>query len=137
MIEIWNWLSEPFQYEFMQRALLAVLMVLLSYLMMSDLEYPSFKSINWRTRRSPAWVLISIIVVAFAVRNWQWMPSVLFVSYLLYGLVRPWVSRKWRQEIEIEYEAADTPDDPITSQIETPHLSEKDTDLDRDPATQI
>ena len=27
MIEIWNWLSEPFQYEFMQRALLAVLMV--------------------------------------------------------------------------------------------------------------
>lgn len=92
---------------------LAVLMVLLSYLMMSDLEYPSFKSINWRTRRSPAWVLVSIIVVAFSVWNWQWMPSVLFVSYLLYGLVRPWVSRRWRQEIEIENEAADTPDDPV------------------------
>ena len=28
------------------------------------------------------------------------MPSVLFVSYLAYGLVRPWVSRKWQQEIE-------------------------------------
>lgn len=112
---------------------LAVLMVLLSWLMMSDLEYPSFKSINWRTRRSPAWVIISIIVVAFAVQNWQWMPSVLFVSYLLYGLVRPWVSRRWRREIEIEYEAADTPDDPIPAELEP---SKKD-DGPQDPASQI
>jgi len=99
---------------------LAVLMVMLSYLMMSNLEYPSFKSINWRTRRSPAWVLISIIVVAFAVKNWQWMPSVLFVTYLGYGLVRPWVSRSLRQQIEIEHEAADTPDDPIISETPLP-----------------
>ncbi len=98
---------------------LVVLMALLSWLMMSDLEYPSFKSINWRTRRSPAWVLISIIVVAFAAKNWQWMPSVLFVSYLGYGLVRPWVSRKVRQQIEIEYEAADTLDDPISGSADS------------------
>lgn len=116
---------------------LAVLMVLLSYLMMSDLEYPSFKSINWRTRRSPAWVLISIIVVAFAVRNWQWMPSVLFVSYLLYGLVRPWVSRRWRQEIEIEYEAADTPDDPIIAPSESSSDNGKKTENGQDPAAHI
>lgn len=86
---------------------LAVLMVLLSYLMMSDLEYPSFKSINWRTRRSPAWVLGSIILVAFSVRNWQWMPSVLFVSYLLYGLFRPWISRRRRRQIELESETGE------------------------------
>ena len=79
---------------------LPVLMVLLSYLMVSKVEYPSFKSINWKTRRSFHWVLISIIVLAFTVKAWQWMPSVLFVSYLAYGLVRPWVSRKWQQEIE-------------------------------------
>lgn len=104
---------------------LAVLMVLLSWLMMSDLEYPSFKSINWRTRRSPAWVLISIIVVAFSVKNWQWMPSVLFVSYLGYGLVRPWVSRRVRQQIEIEFEAADTPDDPANGFTETTQLKDE------------
>jgi CDP-diacylglycerol---serine O-phosphatidyltransferase len=86
---------------------LAGLMTMLSYLMMSDLEYPSFKSINWRTRRSPVWVLICIILVAFTFRNWQWMPSVLFVSYLIYGLVRPWVSRRMRQQIEIEDESGD------------------------------
>lgn len=84
--------------------LLPVLMVLLSYLMVSNIEYPSFKSINWRTRRSFQWVLVSIIVVAMTVRYWQWMPAVLFVSYLLYGLIRPWISRRWRQEIEIEHE---------------------------------
>jgi hypothetical protein len=39
-------------------------------------------------------------VIIFTVMNWQWMPAVLFVSYLLYGLGRPWVSRRWRQEIE-------------------------------------
>lgn len=83
---------------------LAGLMALLSYLMVSDLEYPSFKAVNWRTKRSFHWVLISIFVVAFTVMNWHWMPSVIFVSYLLYGLARPWVSRKWRQEIEIEAE---------------------------------
>ncbi|RBP47745.1 CDP-diacylglycerol--serine O-phosphatidyltransferase [Roseimicrobium gellanilyticum] len=79
---------------------LPFLMVLLSYLMVSKIEYPSFKSLNLRARRSFHWVLISIIVLALTVAYWQWMPSVLFVSYLGYGLVRPWVSRKWRREIE-------------------------------------
>ena len=83
---------------------LAVLMVVLSLLMVSNIEYPSFKSVNLRTRRSFDWVLGSIVLFAFAVKNWQWMPAVLFVSYLAYGLVRPWISRRWRKEIEIEDE---------------------------------
>lgn len=86
---------------------LPVLMILLSLLMVSDIEYPSFKSVNWRTRRSFNWVLISVLVVVFSVKNWQWMPAVLFVSYLLYGLVRPWVSRRWQREIEIDPELPD------------------------------
>ncbi len=93
---------------------LVVLMVLLSWLMVSNIEYPSFKSVNFRTRRSFDWVLGLIIVLAFSVKNWQWMPSVLFVSYLAYGLVRPWISRRWRKEIEIEEEAPEEAgtDDP-------------------------
>jgi CDP-diacylglycerol--serine O-phosphatidyltransferase len=83
---------------------LAVLMVLLSFLMVSDIEYPSFKSVNWRTRRSLSVVIVTILVVWFSVNNWQWTPAVFFVSYLLYGLVRPWVSRRMRQQIEIEHE---------------------------------
>lgn len=116
---------------------LAGLMVMLSYLMMSDLEYPSFKSINWRTRRSPAWVLISIILVAFSVRNWQWMPSVLFVSYLIYGLVRPWISRQMRQTIEIESEVCDAPEEPVTEEISTSEVDAGDTVMPKDAASQI
>jgi CDP-diacylglycerol---serine O-phosphatidyltransferase len=83
---------------------LAALMVALSCLMVSDLEYPSFKAVDWRTRRSFRWVLGSIFVIALLVLYWQWMPAVLFVTYLCYGLIRPWVSRRWQKEIEIETE---------------------------------
>ncbi len=93
---------------------LPVLMVLLSYLMVSSIEYPSFKAINWRTRRSFHWVIGSIVLVAFTVKNWQWMPTVIFVSYLGYGLVRPWISRRWRQEIE-----EDEVDDAVAGETET------------------
>jgi CDP-diacylglycerol--serine O-phosphatidyltransferase len=98
------------------------LMLLLSYLMVSDIPYPSFKSLNWRTKRSFHWVLMAIIVVVFTVKFWQWMPAVLFVSYLAYGLVRPWVSRKWQREIE---EDTDVSDEMIAAEAEdgahTPH----------------
>ncbi|HYF36384.1 MAG TPA: CDP-diacylglycerol--serine O-phosphatidyltransferase, partial [Prosthecobacter sp.] len=115
---------------------LAVLMVLLSFLMVSKLEYPSFKSVNWRTRRPLPWVIIVILVMAFTVWNWQWMPSVLFVSYLLYGLVRPWISRRWRQEIEIEQDTIETGD--AAEAPLTPEDGErKAADENADPAAQI
>lgn len=108
---------------------LAGLMALLSYLMVSNVEYPSFKAVNWRTKRSFHWVLITIFVIAFTVQNWQWMPSVMFVSYLLYGFVRPWVSRKWRREIEVEPEIPDT-----ENVDEEMALSGPDTDEDAAPS---
>ncbi len=95
---------------------LPVLMITLSCLMVSNIEYPSFKSVNWRTKRSFNWVLISIVVIAFSAINWQWMPAVLFVSYLLYGLVRPWVSRRWRREIEIEPEVPEESNGEVKSE---------------------
>lgn len=79
---------------------LPVLMVLLSYLMVSNVKYPSFKALDWKTKRSFHWVLIAILLVFMTIRFWQWMPMVLFIIYLGYGLIRPWVSRKWRKEIE-------------------------------------
>lgn len=94
---------------------LPVLMLLLSYLMVSSIEYPSFKALNWKTKRSFHWVLIAILLVFTTIRFWQWMPTVLFMSYLGYGLVRPWVSRKWRREIEeptLDEEASDSDSTP-------------------------
>ncbi len=82
------------------RHLFLVLMLALSLLMFSKLKYPSFKSVTWKTKRSMPWVVCLVILLVITVNNYQWMPALLFVIYLCYGLVRPWISRKWRRGIE-------------------------------------
>ncbi|MEM9280313.1 MAG: CDP-diacylglycerol--serine O-phosphatidyltransferase [Verrucomicrobiota bacterium] len=84
------------------RYLLVALMILLSFLMLSDIRYPSFKGIHFSTKRTIPMTFLVFIVLLLAILYWQWMPAVLFGLYLSYGLVRPWVSRKWRREIEQE-----------------------------------
>jgi CDP-diacylglycerol--serine O-phosphatidyltransferase len=79
---------------------LPALMIFLSVLMFSHVRYPSFKVINWRTQRSlPAFIVVIGILVLTGI-NYQWMPAVLFVAYLLYGFMRPFVSKALRREIE-------------------------------------
>jgi CDP-diacylglycerol--serine O-phosphatidyltransferase len=84
------------------RFVLPPLMLFLSFMMFSRFRYPSFKAVNWRTKKSiPRFLIISFILV-FTALNYEWMPAVLFISYLLYGFLRPWLSREWRREIEEE-----------------------------------
>lgn len=78
------------------------LMVFLAWMMFSGFRYPSFKGINWHTTRSLTKFLVTLLVMVFTVMNWQWMPFVLFLSYLLYGFLRPFLSRKIQKEIEEE-----------------------------------
>jgi CDP-diacylglycerol--serine O-phosphatidyltransferase len=86
------------------------LMLFLSFMMFSRFRYPSFKGVNWRTKKSiPRFLIISFILV-FTVLNYEWMPAVLFISYLLYGFLRPWLSREWRREIEEEIGEEPTPE---------------------------
>jgi CDP-diacylglycerol--serine O-phosphatidyltransferase len=91
------------------------LMVFLAWMMFSGFRYPSFKSLNWRTTRSlPKFILI-IGVLVFTALNYEWMPFVIFVSYLLYGFFRPFLSRKMKEEIEEEIEdeePAESPESP-------------------------
>jgi len=112
---------------------LPMLMVALSYLMVSNIEYPSFKGINWRTRRSMGWVIGSIFVIVFTVRHWQWMPMVLFVAYLAYGLVRPWISRRWRHELEDE----DVEEIPADEAADDTSSAKKPSTGTQDPAASI
>jgi CDP-diacylglycerol--serine O-phosphatidyltransferase len=79
---------------------LVVVMVLLSYLMFSNIRYPSFKGLSWRTRRTFPWLLGAIVVVVLTVWKWRILLPVWFLTYLLYGLIRPWISRRWVKEIE-------------------------------------
>jgi len=79
---------------------LPVLLLFLSFMMFSKVKYPSFKGLNWKTQRSIPAFLILIVVLAFTAMNYRWMPAVLFVAFLIYGFVRPFISKAIRHEIE-------------------------------------
>jgi CDP-diacylglycerol--serine O-phosphatidyltransferase len=98
------WLQERERTLGTWRFTLPVLMVLLSILMVSNVRYPTFKYIDWTPARSvAAFAAVAVAGLLLAV-NFQAMLAVLFVAYLLYGLVRPWVSKRWRREIESDEE---------------------------------
>ncbi len=79
------------------------LMLFLSFLMISSIPYPSFKKVTWNTHRPLPWMVGLIIIVLVTATNTEWMPALLFVAYLLYGLlVRPFISKRLRREIETE-----------------------------------
>ncbi len=80
------------------------LMLFLSFMMFSKVSYPSFKAVHWRTRRSIPKFLIIIVVLIFTAMNYEWMPAMLFIAYLLYGMTRPLLSKSWRREIEAQWE---------------------------------
>ena len=91
------------------------LMVFLSWMMFSSFRYPSFKAINWRTTRSlPKFVTI-VGVAIMTYLYYEWMPAVIFVAYLLYGFLRPFLTRRMKEEIEEEVEdeePAESPESP-------------------------
>lgn len=84
------------------RYVLAGMMLGLSWLMVSDVRYPSFKKVGWRTRGSAGSLVIAALLLTLAVKFYQIVPAILFSSYLVYGLIRPWLSQRWRREIEVE-----------------------------------
>ena len=96
------WLAEGEHRLGNWRFVLPPLLLFLSFMMFSRFQYPSFKEINWKTKKSIPRFLIIILILIFTLLNYEWMPAVLFLAYLLYGVLRPWLSREWRREIEEE-----------------------------------
>jgi CDP-diacylglycerol---serine O-phosphatidyltransferase len=96
------WLAEGEHRLGKWKFVLPPLLLFLSFMMFSRFQYPSFKALNWKTKKSIPRFLIIIIILIFTVMYYEWMPAVLFLAYLLYGFLRPWLSREWRREIEEE-----------------------------------
>ncbi len=96
------WLAEGEHRLGKWKFVLPPLLLFLSFMMFSRFEYPSFKAINWKTKKSIPRFLAIILIVIITLLNYEWMPAVLFLAYLLYGFLRPWLSREWRREIEEE-----------------------------------
>src|SRR3984957_15552052 len=84
------------------------LLIFLSVMMVSEVKYPSFKTLGLRARRTFAKMVIAILFIGCLVVLWRLiLPIVLpviFTLYLLYGFIRPQISRKVRHEIEEEEE---------------------------------
>ena len=92
--------------------LLAVVLIFLSAMMVSTVRYPSFKSLGLRSQSTftkaigAALFLGGLLILRERVLYYV-LPA-FFTLYLIYGFVRPSISRAWRREIEEEDE--DEPD---------------------------
>jgi len=87
---------------------LAVVLVFLSAMMVSTVKYPSFKSLGLRSTNTFVKAILGALVIGLLLINWRLLfPYVLpafFTLYLVYGFIRPRISRKVRYEIEEEDE---------------------------------
>jgi CDP-diacylglycerol--serine O-phosphatidyltransferase len=94
------------------RYLLPVLLLFLSWMMVSQVRYPSFKSLNLRATRTFTKTLVAILFVGCVLvlqeKILVFILPLFFTAYLIYGFVRPHISRAMRREIEDEDE--DEPD---------------------------
>jgi CDP-diacylglycerol---serine O-phosphatidyltransferase len=90
------------------RYILPGLLLFLSVMMVSEVKYPSFKTLDLRARRTfGKTVVVIIFAAALVILRGIILPVILpvmFTIYLLYGFVRPRISRKVRHEIEEEDE---------------------------------
>src|SRR5216117_3065369 len=90
------------------RYLLPVILMFLSFMMVSEVRYPSFKSLDWRARRTfPKMIAITLLAGVLLIAWRKVLPVALpliFTAYLVYGFIRPRLSRKIVREIEEEDE---------------------------------
>ncbi len=88
------------------RYFLPVLMLFLSWMMVSEVKYPSFKTLDLRATRTFTKTLIAILFIGSVLilqeKILVFVLPLFFTAYLLYGFVRPRISREIVREIEDE-----------------------------------
>ncbi|HTL58039.1 MAG TPA: CDP-diacylglycerol--serine O-phosphatidyltransferase [Candidatus Limnocylindrales bacterium] len=84
--------------------LLAVVLIFLSAMMVSTVKYPSFKSLGLRSTSTFAKAIIAALFVGSLLVLGElilyYVLPAFFTLYLVYGFIRPRISRRVRQEIE-------------------------------------
>ena len=93
------------------RYVLPVLLLFLSWMMVSEVKYPSFKTIDLRATRTFTKTLVAILFIGSVVilreKILVFLLPLFFTGYLVYGFVRPRLSRAWRREIEEDEDEAE------------------------------
>jgi len=97
----------------MWRFILPGLMLFLSFMMVSEVKYPSFKTLDLRARRTFTKTVVTVLFIGGLIVLHKYILHfvlpLIFTAYLLYGFVRPRISRKVREDIEEESEDDDEP----------------------------
>jgi len=97
-----GWMEEKFSHS-RWRYLLPILMLFLSWMMVSQVKYPSFKVLNLRTTRSFPGMLVAILLLGSIVvskgKVLMFILPLFFTAYLIYGFIRPRLSRQTRRDI--------------------------------------
>jgi CDP-diacylglycerol--serine O-phosphatidyltransferase len=87
---------------------LPVLLIFLSAMMVSEVKYPSFKKIDLRTTKPFTKLVFDCIFVGLLIILRGFILPILlpltFTASLIYGFIRPKISREMRKEIEDETE---------------------------------
>jgi CDP-diacylglycerol---serine O-phosphatidyltransferase len=100
-----GWMEERFNRS-KWRYVLPVLMLFLSAMMVSEVKYPTFKKLDLRATKTFTKTLLAVLfigsVVVLREKILYWVLPLFFTAYLLYGFIRPRVSRRVRYEIEDE-----------------------------------
>ena len=88
--------------------LLPSVLLFLSAMMVSEVKYPSFKSLGVRSTTTFLKFIIAALFVGCLLilreKILYYVLPLFFTAYLIYGFVRPHISRAWRKEIEDEDE---------------------------------
>lgn len=88
------------------RYLPAVVLVFLSAMMVSQVRYPSFKSLGLRSSTTFLKIISGALFLGLLLvlreKIIYYVLPLFFTGYLIYGFVRPHISRAWRHEIEEE-----------------------------------
>ena len=91
--------------------LLPVVLVFLSAMMVSEVRYPSFKSLGLRSTTTFLKLIGATLFIGclFILKDkiLYYVLPLFFTGYLVYGFVRPHISRAWRKEIEDDDDEAE------------------------------
>ena len=86
------------------RYALPILLLFLSGMMVSEVKYPTFKKLDLRATKTFTKTLLAILFLGSALilqeKILYWVLPLFFTTYLIYGFIRPRVSRRVRFEIE-------------------------------------
>jgi CDP-diacylglycerol--serine O-phosphatidyltransferase len=98
---------------------LPVLMLFLSWMMVSEVKYPTFKGLDFKAKRTFTATLIVILIIGSVIILQEkiliFVLPVFFTSYLVYGFIRPHISRSMRRGIEEEEDDDEKEDDGSTT----------------------